>query len=128
MKDVWINNLELEKVYIEYGEQTITFLPSENQTWYGWATDPNNTNDIDLSSVSSGLTLKGLIIQSHGTNNKEIAATYSSSIYSLNLMVTRHYFEKQHTTDTIIRGKDYIISRFSSGEVIEFGSEAAYEP
>ncbi len=75
--------IDLEKVMVKYGAQSIMFKIDENKTWYDWATDESDTNDIDLSSIKSGLTLKGLIKQVNGETNNRIKYTKAPTTYGL---------------------------------------------
>ena len=106
---------DLQKVFITYGSQTIKFKPEENQTWYDWATDTNNTDDIDLSNLSSGLTLKGLIIQVNDTEDNIIKynVLYPSGTYNLYGLVEDDYLDFMltdsfHDTRSKIESSDFI--------------------
>ncbi len=102
---------EYKKVTITFGsganEQTITFLPTEGEKWIDWA--GTTGDDIDLSSIQSGLTLKSLIIQKNATTDMRIKiADYALLPPASNI--------PQLTTSTINFGGVYFVKSISAVE------------
>ena len=62
-------------VLVSHGVNKIAFIPKQNQTWYGWATDEDDTNDLDLSDLQENLTLKKLIRYVHTEDDKTISSS-----------------------------------------------------
>ena len=60
--------------------QEIRFTPKPNQTWYGWATDEDDTNDLDLSNLQENLTLKKLIKYVNSQDDKVIKKSPQENI------------------------------------------------
>ena len=63
---------EYNGVLVDYDDNVINFVPKQNQTWYEWATDEDDTNDLDLSDLQENLTLKKLIKYVHTQDDKTI--------------------------------------------------------
>ena len=88
-------------------QQTISFIPTQGQTWINWA--GTTGDDIDLSSIQSGLTLKSLIIQKNATTDMRIKiADYALLPPASNI--------PQLTTSTINFGGVYFVKSISAVE------------
>ena len=88
------------KVFVFSDNNYIEFeLSNANTTWYQWASDPNNTDDLDLSYIHTGLTLKSLITTVNGQENKEINySTGTNTGYYLNSNYNLHCYSNQLIT------------------------------
>ena len=110
-------------VLVSSGDNKIAFIPKQNQTWYEWATDENDTNDLDLSDLQENLTLKKLIRYVHTQDDKTIRSfpgpiPISNNmgsekpkvvllLYSPEILFNLNY-EEAKSTDMIIPGYCYV--------------------
>ena len=88
----------------------IKFTPKTNETWYEWATDTEDTNDLDIIINGKKVdSLKSLIINRYENagENSGISSGYSGVTYSLT--TSRNGGYEQYCNTTIMKGKVYYI-------------------
>ena len=97
---------------LDYEEEIIKFIPNENQTWYEWASDESNTDDVTMvrqDSVNLLLSLKEVIIDAHSRQQE-----YSTVDYAVNDTRVAYYLcygdnfsDCPFADDEIIAGEIY---------------------
>ena len=95
---------------------SIKFTPKANQNWYEWANDPDYTNDLDISSEYTEITLKELINQLYETTDgmDSWIAYYdrpTSFVFSTSLTENENWVGDEHLNSIIQPGKKYYITR-----------------
>ena len=103
---------DITNITIVFGvyNEKLKFTPKTNETWYEWATDTEDTNDLDIvinrTKVDS---LKSLIIKRYENEGEEsvIAGNYSG--VNTSLTMDRYSHGSQQCNTTIVKGKVYYI-------------------
>ena len=104
---------DITNMTIVIGTNIIKFTPKVNETWYEWATDLEDTNDLDIIiGRTKEDTLKSLIIYNYEKSGEtssidKIYGSINASVISLT--TERDGGIKQQCNTTIVKGKVYYI-------------------
>jgi len=92
----------------------IKFTPKTNETWYEWATDTEDTNDLDIFVYDTKVdSLKSLIINRYENDGETTDINKShetnSGLVQISLTTEKHGGIVQQCNTTIVKGKVYYI-------------------
>ena len=109
---LYIDVIDLSKdvIILSMNVGGITFTPKENQTWYEWANDPDDTNNIDIknNSYNVNTTLKDVIKMSYNSYGADAYIQSFSGPLIVDFTI-KSTWDVQKCSDIIIPGVYEII-------------------